>query len=109
MKDRSRWVCFDCRKSFSKLKEAVLRNTDERTVKCNECKGDMVDMGRFFSAPRKLDRKKWRIMQLLARYGYRFESVLQKEHIEHFITGNYKITLKQLEDNIKEEISTKSI
>jgi len=73
----------------------------KKAVKCNECNSIMVDMGYLFPAPRKRDTKKWKIMQLLARYGFGFHTGGQKDYIQTVITGNYKLTLKQIEENIR--------
>ena len=61
------WACFDCRKSFAKEESASAR-------KCPECTKPMIDMGAFFEPPRKLSVKRWKIVKVLADYGYRFNT-----------------------------------
>lgn len=75
------WVCFDCRKSFAK--EPVDRNAAAR--KCPECVREMIDMGAYFEPPRRLSKKRWEIMKILADYGYRFRSEGSKAYINAFI------------------------
>lgn len=69
------WACFDCRKSFAKEISATPR-------KCPECTRPMTDMGAFFEPPRKLNKKRWEIMKILADYGYRFNSKDAKNYIQ---------------------------
>lgn len=106
MRNQSRWACFNCCKSFSRS-TAGNHTAAGQPVKCNECSQTMVDMGRFFPAPRKRDRKRWKIMQLLARYRYRFDDPARKEYIELFITGNYKLPLQLVEANIRNKLGMK--
>lgn len=61
------WACFDCRKSFAKDVSASPR-------KCPECARPMIDMGAFFEPPRKLNKKRWEVMSVLADYGYKFNT-----------------------------------
>ncbi|MDQ3323233.1 MAG: hypothetical protein M3525_12500 [Acidobacteriota bacterium] len=61
------WACFDCRKSFAKDENATPR-------KCPECAKPMTDMGAFFEPPRKLNEKRWKVMKVLADYGYKFNT-----------------------------------
>ena len=72
------WACFDCRKSFSKDESAVPR-------KCPECAQAMTEMGAFFEPPRKLNKKRWEIMKILADHGYRFNTKDAKIHIQNRI------------------------
>ena len=64
------WACFDCRKSFAK--EPVGREGSPR--KCPECSKPMTDMGAYFEPPRKLNKKRWEVMKVLADYGFRFNT-----------------------------------
>ncbi len=61
------WACFDCRKSFAKDESANAR-------KCPECAKSMTDMGAFFEPPRKLNKKRWEVMKVLADYDYKFNT-----------------------------------
>jgi ankyrin repeat protein len=61
------WACFECRKSFAKDASATPR-------KCPECAKAMIDMGAFFEPPRKLNKKRWEVMKVLAGYGYKFNT-----------------------------------
>ena len=72
------WACFDCRKSFAKDASASPR-------KCPECARAMTDMGAFFEPPRKLNKKRWEIMKILADHGYRFNTKDAKIHIQNRI------------------------
>ena len=69
------WACFDCRKSFAKEQSETPR-------KCPECAKPMIDMGAYFEPPRKLSKKRWDIMKVLAEYGYRFNTKDSKTFIE---------------------------
>ena len=61
------WACFDCRKSFAK-------ESSDTPRKCPECAEPMTDMGAFFEPPRKLSKKRWEVMKILAGHGYRFNT-----------------------------------
>ena len=75
------WACFDCRKSFAK--EPVVKDASAR--KCPECAKPMIDMGAYFEPPRKLSKKRWEVMKVLADYGYKFQSEGSKAYIKSFI------------------------
>lgn len=75
------WACFECRKSFAK--EPVGREGNPR--KCPDCAKPMIDMGAYFEPPRKLSRKRWEVMKILADYGYKFNSEGAKVYIKTFI------------------------
>lgn len=67
-KFHTHWACFDCRKSFAK--EPVESGKSGR--KCPECAELMIDMGPYFAPPRRLSKKRWEVMRVLADYGYKF-------------------------------------
>ncbi len=72
------WVCFDCRKSFAK-------DASARARKCPECAEPMIDMGAFFEPPRKLNKKRWAMMKILADCGYRFNTKDSQIYIQNRI------------------------
>lgn len=72
------WACFDCRKSFSK-------EMSETPRKCPECAEPMTDMGAYFEPPRKLSKKRWEIMKILAERGFRFNTKDSKTYIQNRI------------------------
>lgn len=69
------WACFECRKSFAK-------DPSEKPRKCPECKQPMIDMGAYFEPPRKLSVKRWKVMKVLADYGYRFNNKNSQIYIQ---------------------------
>lgn len=69
------WACFDCRKSFAK-------DASEAPRKCPECARSMTDMGAFFEPPRRLNKKRWEVMKILADNGYRFNTKDSKIYIQ---------------------------
>ncbi len=72
------WACFDCRKSFAKDESASAR-------KCPECAKAMIDMGAYFEPPRRLSKKRWEVMKVLADYGYKFNTKDSKIYIQNHI------------------------
>ncbi|MDQ3750563.1 MAG: hypothetical protein M3367_16335 [Acidobacteriota bacterium] len=72
------WACFDCRKSFAK-------NASDTPRKCPECATAMIDMGAYFEPPRRLNKKRWVVMKVLADYGYRFNTKDSKIYIQNQI------------------------
>ena len=75
------WACFDCRKSFAK--EPAGGNGTAR--KCPECMKAMIDMGAYFEPPRKLNKKRWAVMKVLADAGYKFNTKDSQIHIQNRI------------------------
>lgn len=45
----------------------------------------MTDMGAYFEPPRKLNKKRWEIMKVLADYSYRFNTKDSKIYIQNRI------------------------
>lgn len=72
------WACFDCRKSFAKEPSANGR-------KCPECAELMIDMGAYFEPPRKLNKKRWEVMRVLADNGYKFNDKDSRVYIQNRI------------------------
>ena len=70
------WACFDCRKSFAKETGATPR-------KCPECAAPMTDMGAYFEPPRRLNKKRWEVMKILADSGYKFNTKDSKIFIQN--------------------------
>ena len=73
------WACFDCRKSFAK------EPLSEGARKCPECAQPMTDMGAFFEPPRKLNKKRWEVMKVLADAGYKFNTKDSQIYIQNRI------------------------
>jgi DNA-directed RNA polymerase subunit RPC12/RpoP len=65
------WVCFTCRKSFHRL---PLDDDTRLAGRCTECQAEMYDFGVYFQPPRRQAKKAWAVMQLLAEYGYKFQT-----------------------------------
>lgn len=42
----------------------------------------MTDMGAYFEPPRKLSKKRWEVMRVLAEYGFRFNTKDSKIFIQ---------------------------
>ena len=72
------WACFDCRKSFAKEMSDTPR-------KGPECAKPMIDMGAYFEPPRKLSKKRWEVMKVLADHDFRFNSKDSKIYIQNRI------------------------
>jgi hypothetical protein len=75
------WACFDCRKSFAK--EPI--KDGERPRICPDCRQSMIDMGKYFAAPKRLNKKRWEVMKVLADNGYKFQSPETNAYIQNFI------------------------
>ena len=72
------WACYECRKSFAKDESPTAR-------KCPECARPMTDMGAYFEPPRKLNKKRWEVMKVLAERGYKFNTKDSKIFIQNRI------------------------
>jgi hypothetical protein len=90
------WACFDCRKSFAKDPSVTAR-------KCPECAAPMTDMGAYFEPPRKLNKKRWDVMKILADYGYRFNTKDSKIYIESRILQAKNPRAANVIERIEEE------
>ena len=72
------WVCFACRKQFRKPLAPIRREhaqdsaQPEEQQPCPECKGSMIDMGKYFRPPRRRDKRDWEQLRLMAEHGFRF-------------------------------------
>lgn len=90
------WACFYYRKSFAKkpLREGVR--------KCPECAEPMTDMGAYFEPPRKLNKKRWAVMKILADYGYKFQSEDSKYYIQNRILQAKNPRLADVIERIEE-------
>jgi DNA-directed RNA polymerase subunit RPC12/RpoP len=64
---KTSWACFHCRKSFNKPRYGA-------SCHCPECGRPMKLMGRDFQAPRKRNKRAWRVVQRLRRAGIKFDS-----------------------------------
>ncbi len=62
-----RFACFSCRLCFHRARGAD-------SLDCPSCRQPMSEMGSHFRAPRRDDRKAWRILQALCGLGVRFGS-----------------------------------
>jgi hypothetical protein len=90
------WACFECRKSFAK-------DASDSPRKCPECAKAMTDMGAFFEAPRKLNKKRWEVMKVLADYGYRFNTKDSKIFIQNRILQAKNPRVGDVIERIEEE------
>ena len=88
------WACFKCRKSFHKL-------PSEGIWKCPECSKQMTEMGIYFEPPRKQATKQWKVMQLLAENGYKFQTEGSKAYIDSVILKTKNPRIKQVKEIIE--------
>ncbi|WP_444901268.1 hypothetical protein ACJJIG_16520 [Microbulbifer sp. SSSA007] len=66
-------VCFNCRKSYKRPVEY----SGKKATRCHPCPGCgecMHEMGRSFKAPKAVDKRQWRKVQILFAAGFRFIS-----------------------------------
>ena len=90
------WACFDCRKSFAK-------EMSEMPRKCPECAEPMIDMGAYFEPPRKLNKKRWEVMKVLADSGYKFNTKDSKIFIQNRILQAKNPRIADVVERIEEE------
>jgi hypothetical protein len=65
---RSKWACFTCRKSFTRVRSV----TQPEDVIFPDCKTKSTDMGHLFEPPPKRDIRRWKIVEMLDRNNLRF-------------------------------------
>ena len=69
---RSHFVCFDCRKMFRKT---LLRynfggvKEGEEKLRCTDCGGSLINIGRGFEPPRHHDIRSWKRVEMLHKQG----------------------------------------
>lgn len=71
--------------------------------KCPECAELMIDMGAYFEPPRKLNKRRWKTMKVLADNGYKFWSEGSKVYIETFILGSKNPSVEKVKETIEIE------
>jgi hypothetical protein len=90
------WACFECRKSFAK--------TESRTArKCPECAREMTDMGPYFEPPRRLNKRRWEVMRVLADAGLRFNTKDSQIYIQNRILQAKNPRVADVLERIEEE------
>jgi DNA-directed RNA polymerase subunit RPC12/RpoP len=93
---RSKWACFTCRKSFTRVRSVTV----PEDVVCPDCKTKATDMGHLFKPPSKRDIRRWKIMEILGRNNFSFRDASNVIVIEHFITDHGKCSPQQAEQNV---------
>ena len=93
------WACFECRKSFAK--DPV--GEGETGRKCPECTKPMTDMGAYFQPPRRLNKKRWEVMRILADRGYRFNDKDTLIYIQNRILQAKNPRVVDVVERIEEE------
>lgn len=63
----------------------------------------MTDMGAFFEPPRKLNKKRWEVMKILADYGYKFNTKDSKIFIQNRILQAKNPRVADVLERIEEE------
>ena len=71
--------------------------------KCPECTELMIDMGSFFEPPRKLNKKRWEVMKVLADYGYKFNTKDSQIYIQNRILQAKNPRLVDVIERIEKE------
>lgn len=94
------WACFECRKSFAKEMSATPR-------KCPQCARPMTDMGAYFEPPRKLNKKRWEVMKVLADNEFRFNTKDSKIFIQNRILQAKNPRIADVVERIESEKSRK--
>lgn len=95
---RSKWACFTCRKSFTRVRSVP----EPEEVICPDCKTKATDMGHLFEPPPKRDLRGWKIMEILGRNNFGFCTASHVSYIRHFITNHGKCSPEQVEKNVTE-------
>jgi hypothetical protein len=60
-------------------------------------------MGAYFEPPRRLNKKRWEVMKVLADYGYKFNTKDSKIYIQNRILQAKNPRLANVIERIKEE------
>ncbi|MEM6274703.1 MAG: hypothetical protein AAF735_05625 [Myxococcota bacterium] len=97
---RSKWACFDCRKSFTRFRGS----TDARVV-CPDCASETVDMGFLFEPPPRRDTRTWRLMRTLADFGFRFHRSSSQVFIDRFLWDQKTLTPRRLKARLEQHAS----
>lgn len=69
--------------------------------KCPECARPMIDMGAYFEPPRKLNKRRWAAIRVIAEEGYKFRSEAMKIYIEENILGSKTSNSKSVKERIE--------
>jgi hypothetical protein len=63
----------------------------------------MIDMGAFFEPPRRLNKKRWEVMKVLADYGYKFNTKDSLRYIQNRILQAKTPRVADVIERIEEE------
>jgi DNA-directed RNA polymerase subunit RPC12/RpoP len=85
-------ICLTCRKAFNRGTDF----TNPLLVSCPECGTTTIAVSHKFKPPRKLDSRKWEVVELLLNNGFLYEQI--SEEIE---PGVYK-SLGSYPENMRE-------
>ena len=93
---RSKWACFNCRKSFTRVRSV----TEPEDVICPDCKTRATDVGHLFEPPPKRDIRSWKIIEILGRNHLGFRKTSNVIFIDYFIADYGKCSPEQVEKNV---------
>jgi hypothetical protein len=88
------FVCFACRKQFRKTHHLTYTAFGQKPFEfpaplpCPQCEQPMVDMGRFFRAPKQQEKATWEQLRLLALHGVRFTRATMVDTWGAFFTNH---------------------
>ena len=77
-------VCFECRKSFK-------RPVSDSKASCSDCGRPLIALNRKFSAPKKVAKGEWEVVEYLVRAGFKFQSI----ELQDGSTAKYPKTMKE--------------
>ena len=102
-KYRSKWACFDCRTSFTRVRG--VEEPDE--VICPNCQQQATDMGYLFEPPAKRDKRAWKVMEVLGRSRLIFRTAGNVAFIRYMITSDEQNTPEEVQRRIDAYFSSR--
>src|ERR671931_2492524 len=75
---KNHFACFRCRKTFKRRPEFEWSTPPNKgepvTFLCPQCGVEMADMGRDFKAPKQINVKQWKKVEILYQHGFTYHS-----------------------------------
>ncbi len=92
-------VCLKCRISFSISTNSEIENI--KVVNCSHCNEKMAIVHHKFKPPKRNDLKKWKLVELLVKNGFLFQSVYEQISVGVFLKVDYPKNLIEAKEFVE--------
>ncbi len=96
VKLQSKFVCFNCRKSFERYNES-----NEATSNCPECNTLTIRYDPRFKVPKRTDDKQWKKIESLRDNGFYFQKIYKQVGTSSYQRVLYPKDLSEVAEFVK--------